>query len=136
MAKTGQSLELELYGVRNEIRLRAHEPASGMRAELDISTSLIAELDKADPWTELFNRTGVAGGQMLISEKLGEDVVPLHGAEVHLTLFRYDDRTFFAVGHNLAVGDIRETLVTREDISPSLGAQLDAAGGGKALLKL
>lgn len=132
-AKTGEQLELSLWGYQDKIELRATEPSTGLECSIPVSKALIKELDTSDPWTDLYSRVGVSDGPprtIVIAEKLGDKVISAQpsNTEIRVEMFRFDARRFWFSGQDLSNQSeiLPELVIGMDNISSDLGAKIDS----------
>lgn len=138
-AKTGEMLELSLFGTGDAVELAARELPDGEECRIPISKELIQELDEEDPWTGLFGRVGISAGpprKIVISSSVGNGELTLGGSEVILEIYRYDSRRFLFEGMELETQAPRDLLVMDDAIPADLQAEIDATSSDAALFTL
>lgn len=137
--KTGELLELTLFGSGDAVELAARELPDGQECRIPISDELIRELDEEDPWSALFGRVGISAGpprRAVVSSSVGNGELTLGGSDVILEIYRYDSRRFLFEGMDLATSAPRDLLVMDDAIPADLQAQLDATASDAALFTL
>lgn len=138
VAKTGERLRLEVYRDGAAVELRGREGPGGAEVRIPVDAGVVEELDEADPWNDLFSRTGVDPGpprRIVISRKLGEREVLLKpkNTPVILTAYRYAARRFFLAGMELTTQRLLSLSVTEATLIPALEAKLKACGDDASL---
>lgn len=131
LAKTGEKLKLEVFKDGDKVELRATELPDGTEEKVPISAELMKQLDQADPWTELFARTGIDPGpprRIVVSQKLAEKEVPLGkgGASVLMTAYRYSAKRYYLAGMDLSTQQMMNLAISEKMLTPALQAKLDA----------
>jgi len=129
LVKTGEKLRLAIYKEGNKVEMRATELPDGVEEKVPVDAGLMGELDQADPWTELFARTGVDPGpprRIVVSTKLGEQEVPVgpRGTSVLLTAYRYSAKRFYMAGMDLLSQKMLNLTITEQNMTPALKAKL------------
>jgi len=135
-AKTGEILKLSVYKRGDAVELRATEAAaSGSGGEeetrIAVESRVVKELDEADPWVDLFSRTGVDPGpprKVVVSRKIGEREITLQpvGSSVLLTVHRYGASRYYIAGTDLASQAMLNLTITEASMKPELEARLNA----------
>jgi hypothetical protein len=137
-AKTGETLQLEVVRAGNVHELRASE-GDGEQGSSQVNEDLLAELDQADPWTDLFARVGVSLGpprRIVISSVIGhrEVELPPGGTSVRITVWRYDARRFYLSALLLSSGTLVDVMVMEDSLTPQHEQQMDNCGSDDELL--
>jgi hypothetical protein len=121
-AKTGETLQLEVVRAGNVHELRVSE-GDGEQGSSQVDEELLAGLDQADPWTDLFARVGVSLGpprRIVISSVIGhrEVELPPVGTSVRITVWRYDARRFYLSALLLSSGTLVDVMVMEDSLTP------------------
>lgn len=145
--KTGETMHLEAYRDHNgAVTLHAREVGSDQETHIPISDAIEKELDKVDPWTDLFSRAGVSQGpprQVVVSSLIHSSKVALPKYDnsnemepVIMTIFRYDSRRFFFSAIVLSTTQLVDLMIMEDQLSAPWAKKIDACKGNTELFDL
>jgi len=140
-AKTGEQLKLEVHRRGEATELRARETPNGEECCVSLSEQVIKELDREDPWTELFARVGIDPGpprRIVVASQLGQHEASLgpRSTSVLLSSYRYSPQRFFVSAMDLSSGRMAEVAVLESDVTPELRRRIDACKDDRGLFDL
>jgi len=140
-SKTGEQLKLEVFRKGQDTELRAREVPKGEECRVKLTEEVLKELDKEDPWTELFSRVGVDPGpprRIVVASQIGqgEASLPPAGTSMLITTFRYSADRYLISGMDLNAGTLAEVTVAEDGMTPQLKSKIAACKDNSSLYNL
>merc|ERR1712098_438897 len=133
--KTGELMELVVVLLDDgQHELCAHEISSGERYTLPLEKDLLEELDREDPWSELFSVVGVSLGppkKLVTPELISRDRVTIAPSNLNIivTLYKYSSRRFFVNGFDESQTRFVDLVLMENVLTDEHKEQIDALDG-------
>jgi len=140
-SKLGEQLNLEVFRNGEDTELRAREVPDGEECCVKLTEDVLKDLDREDPWTELFSRVGVDPGpprRIVVASQIGqqEAALPPAGTSMLITTFRYSADRYLVSGMDLAAGTLAEVAVSEDDLNPALKSKIAACKDNTSLFNV